>query len=39
MKDLKQLDQPALQKTAEELAVLLQSAAPKLGLKAPTLGG
>ena len=38
-KDLKQLDQPALQKNAEELAVLLQSAAPKLGLKAPGLGG
>ncbi len=39
VKNLKQLDQPALQKTAEELAVLLQSAAPKLGLKAPSLGG
>ncbi len=39
VQDLKQLDQPALQKNAEELAVLLQSAAPKLGLKAPGLGG
>jgi iron uptake system component EfeO len=38
VKNLKQLDQPALQKTAEELAVLLQSAAPRLGLKAPSLG-
>ncbi len=39
MKDLKQVDQPALQKAAEELAVLLQSAAPKLGLQAPNLAG
>ena len=38
VKDLKQIDQPALQKNAEELAVLLQGAAPKLGLKAPKLG-
>jgi iron uptake system EfeUOB component EfeO/EfeM len=38
VKDLKSLDQPALQKTAEELAVLLQSAAPKLNLKKPKLG-
>ncbi|MEJ2623432.1 MAG: EfeM/EfeO family lipoprotein [Pseudolabrys sp.] len=39
VKDLKKVDQPALQKAAEELAVLMQSAAPKLGLKAPDLGG
>ncbi len=39
VKDLKKIDQPALQKAAEELAVLMQSAAPKLGLKAPDLGG
>jgi iron uptake system component EfeO len=38
VKDLKALDQPALSKTGEELAVLLQSAAPKLGLKKPSLG-
>jgi iron uptake system EfeUOB component EfeO/EfeM len=39
VKGLKQLNASALNKTAEELAVLLQSAAPKLGLKAPDLGG
>lgn len=39
VKGLKQLNAPALNKTAEELAVLLQSAAPKLGLKSPDLGG
>jgi iron uptake system component EfeO len=38
VKDLKALDQPALNKSGEELAVLMQSAAPKLGLKAPKLG-
>lgn len=37
--DLKALDQPALHKAGEELAVLLQSAAPKLKLKKPALGG
>jgi iron uptake system EfeUOB component EfeO/EfeM len=36
--NLKSLDQPALQKTAEELAVLLQNAAPKLKLEKPKLG-
>jgi iron uptake system EfeUOB component EfeO/EfeM len=36
--DLKSLDQPALNKAGEELAVLLQSAAPKLKLKKPALG-
>ncbi len=38
VKDLKALDQPALGKAGEELAVLLQSAAPKLGLEKPKLG-
>jgi iron uptake system component EfeO len=38
VKDLKALDQPALSKAGEELAVLLQSAAPKLNLKTPALG-
>src|SRR6185437_4172112 len=38
VKDLKSLDQPALKKTAEELAVLLQNAAPKLKLQRPKLG-
>jgi len=38
VKDLKALDQPGLSKAGEELAVLLQTAAPKLGLKAPALG-
>ena len=36
--DMKSVDQPALKNTAEELAVLLQSAAAKLKLKKPTLG-
>jgi iron uptake system component EfeO len=36
--DLKHLDQPALKKSGEELAVLLQNAAPKLGLKKPAVG-
>lgn len=36
--DIRQLDQPALRKAAEELAVLLQNAAPKLGLKKPAFG-
>jgi iron uptake system component EfeO len=38
VKDLRQLDQPKLHRAGEELAVLLQSAAPKLGLKKPKLG-
>jgi iron uptake system EfeUOB component EfeO/EfeM len=38
VKDLKSLDQPALHKAGEELAVLLQNAAPKLKLKKPKLG-
>ncbi len=38
VKNVKQIDQPALNKAGEELAVLLQSAAPKLGLKKPKLG-
>ena len=38
VKDLKQLDQPALHRAGEELAVLLQSAGPKLGLAKPKLG-
>lgn len=38
IKDLKSLDQPALHKAGEELAVLLQGAAPKLKLKKPKLG-
>jgi iron uptake system EfeUOB component EfeO/EfeM len=37
VKELKSLDQPALNKAGEELAVLLQRAAPKLGLKSPKL--
>jgi iron uptake system EfeUOB component EfeO/EfeM len=36
--DLKKLDQSKLHKAGEELAVLLQSAAPKLKLKKPKLG-
>jgi iron uptake system component EfeO len=36
--DLKHLDQPALNKVGEELAVLMQNAAPKLGLKKPAVG-
>ncbi|HET9903661.1 MAG TPA: EfeM/EfeO family lipoprotein [Xanthobacteraceae bacterium] len=36
--DLKSLDQPALHRTGEELAVLLQTAAPKLKLKKPAIG-
>jgi iron uptake system EfeUOB component EfeO/EfeM len=36
--NLKALDQPALNKAGEELAVLLQSAAAKLKLKKPALG-
>jgi iron uptake system component EfeO len=39
VKDLKSIDAPALNKAGEELAVLLQSAAPKLNLKKPALGG
>ena len=35
VKDLKSVDQPALKKAGEELAVLLQSAAPKLKFKKP----
>jgi iron uptake system component EfeO len=38
VKDLKSLNQPALHKAGEELAVLLQSAAPKLKLKKPAVG-
>jgi iron uptake system EfeUOB component EfeO/EfeM len=38
VKDLKTIDQPALKKAGEELAVLLQSAAPKLKLKKPVVG-
>jgi iron uptake system EfeUOB component EfeO/EfeM len=38
VKDLKSLDQPALHKAGEELAVLLQTAAAKLKLKKPALG-
>ncbi len=37
-KDLKSVDQPALKKAGEELAVLLQTAAPKLKLKKPAVG-
>ena len=37
-KDLKSIDQPALKKAGEELAVLLQTAAPKLKLKKPAVG-
>lgn len=36
--DIRQLDQKAVHVTGEELAVLLQSAAPKLGLKTPEVG-
>jgi iron uptake system EfeUOB component EfeO/EfeM len=36
--DLKDVDQPALTRNGEELAVLLQSAAPKLKLKKPSVG-
>jgi iron uptake system component EfeO len=36
--DMKSVDQPALKKAGEELAVLLQSAAAKLKLKKPALG-
>jgi iron uptake system component EfeO len=38
VKDLKSIDRPALKQAGEELAVLLQSAAPKLKLKKPTVG-
>jgi iron uptake system component EfeO len=38
VKDLKSVDQPALKKAGEELAVLLQAAAPKLKLKKPAVG-
>jgi iron uptake system EfeUOB component EfeO/EfeM len=38
VRDLKSLDQPALHKAGEELAVLLQTAAPKLKLKKPAVG-
>ncbi|HVT55934.1 MAG TPA: EfeM/EfeO family lipoprotein [Xanthobacteraceae bacterium] len=38
VKDLKTLNQPALRKGGEELAVLLQNAAVKLGLKKPAVG-
>jgi iron uptake system EfeUOB component EfeO/EfeM len=37
-KDLKSVDAAALKKSGEELAVLLQEAAPKLGLKKPKVG-
>lgn len=37
VKDLKSLNQPALKKAGEELAVLLQNAAPKLKLKKPSV--
>lgn len=37
-KDLKSLDAPTLTKTSEELAVLLQGSAAKLGLNKPKLG-
>jgi hypothetical protein len=36
--EMKNVDQPALKKAGEELAVLLQSAAGKLKLKKPALG-
>lgn len=39
VKDLNSLNQPALHKAGEELAVLLQSAASKLKLKKPAVGG
>jgi iron uptake system EfeUOB component EfeO/EfeM len=38
-KDIKSLDQPALSKAGEELAVLLQMSAAKFKLKKPTVGG
>jgi len=38
-KDLKSVNQPALKKAGEELAVLLQSSAAKLKLKKPAVGG
>jgi len=38
VKDLKSVDQPALKKAGEELAVLLQNAAAKLKLKKPAVG-
>jgi len=38
-KDIKSLEQPALHKAGEELAVLLQMSAAKLKLKKPTAGG
>jgi iron uptake system component EfeO len=38
VKDLKSVDQPALKKTGEELAVLLQNSAAKLKLKKPAVG-
>jgi iron uptake system component EfeO len=38
VKDLKSVDQPALKKAGEELAVLLQSSAAKLKLKKPAVG-
>ncbi|HVZ53161.1 MAG TPA: EfeM/EfeO family lipoprotein [Pseudolabrys sp.] len=38
VKDLKTVDQPALKKAGEELAVLLQTSAGKLKLKKPTVG-
>ena len=38
VKDLKSVDQPALKKAGEELAVLLQSSAAKLALKKPAVG-
>jgi hypothetical protein len=36
--DLKKVDQAALKRNGEELAVLLQRAAPKLKLKKPSVG-
>jgi iron uptake system component EfeO len=38
VKDLKSVDQPALKKAGEELAVLLQNSAAKLKLKKPAVG-
>jgi iron uptake system component EfeO len=38
VKDLKHLNQPALKKAGEELAVLLQTAGPKLKLTKPAVG-
>ena len=38
VKDLKHVNQPALRKAGEELAVLMQSSAEKLGLEKPKLG-